>query len=78
MSGLVLSSPVLVERGSSELVVSDGEDGDFWDEEDGEFPYHLGDFPPAILLDWALFRDEGIEDLIEDTPWKVSNRILSS
>ncbi len=41
MSGLVLSSPVLVERGSSELVVSDGEDGDFWDEEDGEFPYSL-------------------------------------
>jgi hypothetical protein len=26
---------------SSEMVVSDGEDEDFWDEEDGEFPYSL-------------------------------------
>jgi len=35
------------------------------DEEDGEFLYPLGDFPPATLLDWALFGDEEIEDLIE-------------
>jgi hypothetical protein len=28
-------------------------------------------FPPATLLDWALFGDEGIKVLIEDTPRKV-------
>jgi hypothetical protein len=56
------------------MVVSDGEDGDFWDEEDGEFLYPLGDFPPATLLDWALFGDERIKDLIEDTPRKFKGR----
>jgi hypothetical protein len=33
------------------MVVSDGEDGYYWDEEDGEFPYPLGDFPLATILD---------------------------
>jgi hypothetical protein len=53
------------------MVVCDGEYGDFWGEEDGEFPYPLGDFPPTTLLDWALFGDEGIEDLIKVSPRKV-------
>jgi hypothetical protein len=53
------------------MVVSDGEVRDFWDEEDGEFLHPLGDFPPATLLDWALSGDEGIKDLIQDTPRKV-------
>jgi hypothetical protein len=34
----------------------------------------LGDFPLATLLVWALFGDEGIEDLIEDIPLKVKGR----
>jgi hypothetical protein len=34
---------------SSEMAVSDGEDG--------ECSYPLGDFPPATLLNWALFGD---------------------
>jgi hypothetical protein len=55
------------------MVVSDG-DGHFWGKEDGEFPYHLDDFPPDTLLEWALFGDEGIKDLIEDTPRKVKGR----
>jgi hypothetical protein len=41
-------------------MVSDGEDGDLWSEEDGEFLYPLGGFSPATMLDWALFGDEGI------------------
>lgn len=41
------------------------------DEEDGEFLCPLGDFPPATLLDWALFGDEEIEDLIEDIARRV-------
>jgi hypothetical protein len=27
---------------------------DLWDEKDGDFPYPLGVFPPAMPLDWAL------------------------
>jgi hypothetical protein len=27
-------------------------------------------FPPASMLDWALFGDEGIKDLIVDAPHK--------
>jgi hypothetical protein len=34
----------------------------------------LSDFPHATMLDWALFGDEGIEDLIEHTPRKVKGR----
>jgi hypothetical protein len=53
---------------SLEIVVSD------W--VDGEFPYPLGDLFLATMLDWALFGDKGIEDVIEDTPWRV--RIVGS
>jgi hypothetical protein len=60
---------------SLEMVVSDGEDGDFWDE-DGEFPYHLGDFSLATLLDWALVGDEGIEDTLQKV--KDSRELLNS
>jgi hypothetical protein len=42
--------------------------------EDENFPYPLGDFPPATLLDWALLEDEGNVDAIEDIPWKVKGR----
>jgi hypothetical protein len=52
---------------SSEMAVSDAEDGVFSDEGNKEFPYSLGDFPPTTLLDCALFGDEGIEN----TPRKV-------
>lgn len=50
--------------------ISDGEDGDFWVEEDGQLPYPVGDFPLVTMLDWALSGDEGIKDLTEDTPRK--------
>jgi hypothetical protein len=39
---------------------------------DEDFPYPLGDFPPATLLDWALLGDEGNIVSIEDTPQKVN------
>ena len=43
---------------------------------DGEFPYPLGDFFPTTMLDWALFGDKGIKDVIEDTSWRV--RVVGS
>jgi hypothetical protein len=58
----------------SELVIREREDVDFWDEEDGEFPYFLGDFPPTTRLDWVLFGNEGIKDVIKDTPQKVKGK----
>jgi hypothetical protein len=52
------------------MVVRDQGD-DLWDEEDGDFPYPLDVFPPAMPLDWALgcedpvvgFSCEGFEDM---------------
>jgi hypothetical protein len=73
LTGLVQSQKWPVGFGpSSELVVRD-QGGDFWDGEDGDFPYPLRVFSPATPLDWALGCDkdvcpvvgvscEGIED----------------
>jgi hypothetical protein len=58
LTGLIQSQKWPIGFGpSSELVVWDQGD-DFWDEVDGEFPYPLGVFPPAMPLDWALGYDE--------------------
>ncbi len=54
LTGLVQSQKWPIGFGlSSELVVWD-QRGDVCNGEDGDFPYPLGVFPPARLLDWAL------------------------
>ena len=44
-------------RLSSELMVRD-QGGDFWDEEDKDLPFPLGDFLPSSFLDWAFMGDQ--------------------
>ena len=44
--------------GPSLVMVVRDQGGDFWDK-DGDFPYPLGDFPTAILLDLGLNFDGG-------------------
>lgn len=51
---LLVSSVVVGFGPSSKLVVSEEEDGGFWDGEDIYFPYPLGDSHPDTFLDWAL------------------------
>jgi hypothetical protein len=45
-------------------------DRDFWGREHNDFPYSLGDFPPASRLDWAFMGDpcEGIDVSLDVTP----------
>jgi hypothetical protein len=45
---------------SSELVVWDGEEDNFCYEEGEDYSYPLGDFPPAMPLDWVSCK--GFED----------------
>jgi hypothetical protein len=60
LTGLIQSQKWPVGFGpSSELVVWDQGD-DFWDGEDGDFPFPLGVFPPAMPLDWALGCDKDV------------------
>jgi len=44
---------------SSELVVCDL-GGDLWDGEDGDVPYPVGIFPPAMPSDWASGCDKDV------------------
>jgi hypothetical protein len=61
---------------SSELMVSEKEDRGFWDGEDKDFSYPLGELPPNTFLDWAKlgYRCEGIKDTFEDFSQKVKGR----